>query len=65
MGMEYTKFVNRTMGRPINEFRREVPVNQTVRLPGTECILFVVKSNNLNFSQLRTELFVKAVRLIQ
>jgi len=28
-------------GRPVNKFKREVPVNRTVPLTGTECIWFL------------------------
>ncbi len=43
MGTEYTKFVNRTTGspvngNPVNEFRKEVPVYRTVPLSGTVCM---------------------------
>jgi len=52
-GTEYTKFVNGTPfvpltrspvnGGPVNEFRREVPVNGTVPLTGTECTTFYLE----------------------
>jgi hypothetical protein len=38
--------VIRTHGCPDNEFRREVPVNRTVRISGTECIVLLCFQRN-------------------
>jgi len=60
-GMEYTLFLTRLLvrltrspvnGSPVNEFRREVPVNLTVPLTGTECIMHIVRRHGPNCSQL-------------
>jgi hypothetical protein len=45
--MYSTKFDIRTTGSPVNKFRREVPVNRTVRLTEKESIT-LLKLNNFN-----------------